>query len=82
MEEKARAPAGCRGESGPRGWCLCPWRMRASRCPLLHSRPELCPALGDWGKGGILALFQEPPCPNSPRSHRLACGSQEGPVSG
>lgn len=78
MEEEARAPAGCRGVWGPRGWGGCPWRTRAGRRPLLHCRPGLCPAWEAWGKGSVPAPPQEPPCPNDSRSH---CRCEE-PVSG
>lgn len=77
MEEEARAPAGCRGERGPRGWGGCFWRIRAGRCRLLHCKPGLCPARGAWGKGGIPAPPWETPRLNCPWSRRC-----EEPVSG
>ena len=60
MEEEARAPTGCRGMWGPRGWGSCPWRTRVGRRPLLHCRPGLCPAWGAWGKGSVPGPPQEP----------------------
>ena len=77
MEEETRAPAGCRGVWGPRGWGGCPWRTRAGRRPHLYRRPWLCPAWGDWGKGSVPAPPREPPCPDCFRSRRC-----EKPASG
>lgn len=60
MEEEARAPTGSLGEWGPRGWGGCPWRMGASRCPVLPA------GLGSAQHGGTGENGASLPCPGNP----------------